>query len=169
MSEHQLSLCGNGPIQLCHTVREGHIFIKNQKTVLKPETFLFYFLSESIAATFHILPLHCVSSLGTHCSFHSFCVSESSSVCVKSTVCDLALHLRRTTREFHESRYFVRIRGTQYLRRHNTLNLFFFFFKYSRTFYVLLQEHFNRHTLWNISFSMTVAVFTCRYGHSLLS
>jgi len=37
------------------------------------------------------------------------------------------------------------------------------FHEYSRTVYVLLQEHFSRPTLWNVSFSMTVAMVTCRY------
>lgn len=52
---------------------------------------------------------------------------------------------RRTTREFHGSRYFVRIRGTQHLRRHNTLNLFFFFSKIFtdvlRSFAAFQQTH----------------------------
>ena len=69
---------------------------------------------------------------------------------------------RCTTRELHESRYFVRSRGIQYL--HSTAFSVYAFHENSRTFYVLLLEHLNRPTLWNVSLSMTVAVVTCRYG-----
>jgi hypothetical protein len=70
---------------------------------------------------------------------------------------------RCNTRELHESRYFVRIQGTPPSICTGTAFWIYTLHKYSRTFYVLLQEHFNRPTLWNVSFSMTVAVVTCRY------